>query len=133
MHKKKMADLFPRAVQRLRQFEGLKEDWNGDQALPPSSETLEHAYEILGNLWQVACTRKTSPPEPKVTCGAHGDITFSWTLGEKELELGFSIDAGVPRYEYLICLISDEVACEEGSFEGQLTNSPTFGALFSGL
>ncbi|MEI7451021.1 MAG: hypothetical protein WCJ75_15505 [Desulfomonile sp.] len=132
-HKKTMAEVFPKASQRIQMFEGLKENWDGDQGLPPSPQTLNHAYEILADLWGVARARKMKLPEPRVTCGAHGDITFAWTLGEKELELGFWVDKGIPRYEYLVCLTSDGASCKEGSFEGNLVNSPTFEALFSGL
>ena len=128
-----MADVFPKAVQRLRRFEGLKENWNGDQALQPSPETLNHGYEVLAHLWRVACERKTMPPEPRVTCGACGDITFAWTINKKELELGFWVDGGVPKYEYLVCLSPDEDSCEEDFFEGGLGDSRFLQILISSL
>ena len=132
-HKKTVTEVFPKASQRIQMFEGLKENWDGDQGLPPSLETLEHAYEILTNLWGVACVRKTRVPEPRVTCGGDGEVTFAWTLGKTELELGFYVEKGIPRYDYLVCLASDEGSCGEGVFEGDLVNSPTFRALFSVL
>jgi hypothetical protein len=133
IQKKNLAEKFPKASQRIQMFKGLKENWDGDQGLPPSLETLEHAYEILNNLYGAARVRKTRAPEPRVTCGGDGEITFAWTLGKTELELGFCVDGGVPRYDYLVCSASDEGSCEEGVFEGDLVNSPTFVALFSVL
>jgi hypothetical protein len=131
--RQRMTNLFPKVAKRLEQFEKLETNWDGEQALPPSSETLIHAYEILETLWQSACTRRSRPPEPRVTCDANGDITYAWTLGEKELELGFSVTNGIPKYEYLICSTSDEPFCVEGPYHGNLTDSPTFGALFRGF
>ncbi len=133
IHQKHIAEEFPKASQRIQMFEGFKENWDGDQGLPPSRETIDHAYEILYNLCEVARVRRTRAPEPRVTCSGDGSITFAWTLSKTELELGFWLDKGHPRYDYFVCLTSDEVSCDEGVFEGDLVNSPTFVALFSGL
>jgi hypothetical protein len=130
--KKTMSDVFPKAVQRLRSFEDLQENWNGNHALPPSHETLDHAYEILFNLSEEARKRKIIPLEPDVTCGTHGDITFSWIIEGKELELGFRVESGAPKYEYLVCE-TEKDTCEEGTFEGRAQDSPAFEALFSAL
>jgi hypothetical protein len=113
---------FPRAARRLMSFERLAENWNGDRALPPSSATLEKAYEILSELLRMVSMCKAIVPEPRVTCGAKGDINFSWTVGSKELELGVAVERGMTRYEYFLCLGQEE-ASEEGSFEGNLSDS----------
>ncbi len=130
---KDIESIFPEATQRLQRFAELRENWNGDRGLPPSPETREHAYEVLADLWKMALARKTRPPEPRVTAGAHGDVLFAWSIADRELELGFCVAEGTPTYEYLVCVTSGEVSCEEGSFEGDVVNTPTFKALFSGL
>jgi hypothetical protein len=133
IYKKELSDIFPKAVRRLQGLENLKENWNGDQSLPPSTNTIEHAYAILENIWREAFVRKARILEPRVTCGAGGDITFAWTIGQRELELGFWVEHGMPQYEYLVCATPDECSCEEGSFEGELRDSHVFNALISWL
>jgi hypothetical protein len=131
MSKKTMEDIFPKTVQRLRRFEGLPENWNGYQSVPPTPETIGLSYEVLALLYSEACTQKIRLIEPRVTCGARGDITFAWTIGKKEIELGFQVVTGIPRYEFLLCRISDEDSCDEGSFEGVLRDNPILSSLVS--
>lgn len=123
--------LFPKSVERLHGLKRLNQNWNDDNALSPSRETLLHAFHVLYSLIQEAIIYRVPPPEPRITCGAKGDILFAWTFKNKEIELDFSVDHGTPFYEYLVCSGPEESFCDEGSFEGELTDSVVFKTLMS--
>jgi hypothetical protein len=121
--------MFSRSAQRLEGFSRLGDNCNGEHAIAPTREPLDHAHEILEILYNEAVRRKIKAPEPRITCGARGDITFAWKIDEREIELGFNGHSRKTVYEYLICEISGRRDCIEGSFKGEVLERPAIKTL----
>lgn len=121
--RKSLNEDYPRVVQELEMIRQLPPNWDSYGGIPPSGETVEHAYSVLGELKTAVEVKGMRLPEPDVSPGAKGTIQFEWDLGQKAFELSFQVVHRKPRYEYLLCPEDDDNTWEEGEFTGDVTRT----------
>jgi hypothetical protein len=122
--KESLLQVYPEALKRLERLRRLKPDWDSYDGLPPSEDTVEHAYLVLNDLVAAAESRAAVLPEPTVSPGARGTVQFSWKLNRKRFELEFSLMDNKARYEYLLCPEADDSTWEEDEFVGVVDEHP---------
>lgn len=85
------------ALKQVAALAGLREGWNGYDALPPTSASVEHARCWLQAQWEQCRAEGLPWHPPHITASAEGQAVFEWWADDRTLTLYFDGEAA----EYL--------------------------------
>lgn len=81
---------YPMASKRLEIFRAMRLNWDIEEEIPATDETIDLAYKVLFQLKSVAEQSNVELPEPYVYLLSDGQIEFEWELNGKELDLAIA-------------------------------------------
>src|SRR5438552_1256819 len=82
----------PATVRHLRALAGLREGWNGYDALPPDRRAVTYAIAWIRELYRDAASIGRQWRRPHVTASADGEVVLEWWQGDKTLTVYLSAD-----------------------------------------
>jgi hypothetical protein len=90
LHAKEMSTIaltYPMASKRLEMFRAMRLNWDIEEDIPATDETIDLAYETLSRLKNMAGQSDAELPEPYVYLLSDGQIEFEWEFKGKEFDL----------------------------------------------
>jgi len=85
--------LLEQARQQTYELHFLTEGWNGYNALPPSTATVDHAMRWLDSSYRACKDAGVRWYRPNVTASAEGEVVFEWWASDRCLLIYVEADS----------------------------------------
>lgn len=77
---------------KLVRWKNLPSDWDGDESLAPTAETIDNCDVLLMAL------QDRKAPVPVATVAGDGEVTYEWELGQSYASASFTADGHIIAY-----------------------------------